>query len=446
MTESTAEKHNTNHHMNIDEQDKENLSNNTESTPATAISIDDQYNLAKQSLKSEQWGTAVELLSKLCASIESKYGESSTQLADVFYDYGRSLLELYKTQSSVLGNVTDANNTDNTTTESTNDNTATNATNTNNTINTTSDAMSDDDTEAGGDGDDGDLEISNEVLELSRIIYENKYNALISLNDSSKYIEEKETAQRLSDIKQSIGDLYLEQEQFEASYNEYKHCIELVAKYHTPWNRDIAILHSQMGMCALFMNDRAPSALLNYCRMADVFNHRIQHIVNDVLDARNDSNTKRFTLPKTYAEVQLQHAADEQSQSTSNSKTVVISSETQRALNILKSLNITDESITTEIADCVDILGEMDERICDIEKQIATSFDTHTTVQQTLAEIRPDTSIDNSISTATSNNDDVTYTAQVKRKAKSSTIELNNATTINSTSSDDAKRLKAENE
>ena len=68
----------------------------------------------------------------------------------------------------------------------------------------------------------------------------------------------------------------------EEAFAEYGKALEIVAPYHKPWNRDLAIYHSQMAMSALFLENRAPSALQHYKQCANIFNMRIQHVSDSV--------------------------------------------------------------------------------------------------------------------------------------------------------------------
>jgi len=54
-----------------------------------------------------EYSQAVDLLGEACHILAAKFGDNSPQLADPYFYYGKALLELARTENTVLGNALD---------------------------------------------------------------------------------------------------------------------------------------------------------------------------------------------------------------------------------------------------------------------------------------------------------------------------------------------------
>lgn len=107
------------------------------------------------------------------------------------------------------------------------------------------------------------LQIAWECLEVARVTYEKECSEA----------DNKDKALLLADVYTVLGELQLENEEFEQAYADFTKALEIHTKYASPGSRDVAACHSDLAMASLCLQDKKKGreqALPHYCAAARV--------------------------------------------------------------------------------------------------------------------------------------------------------------------------------
>ncbi len=120
-------------------------------------------------------------------------------------------------------------------------------------------------TEEGDEDDADDMQIAWEVLELARVIYSRSPN--------------KAHLVELAKVHGRLGDLAMENEQFEQAMTEFNKCFELQKKELSPGDRRLAGSHSDLAQACLY-DQKPEQAMEHYKLAAQVFEtHLVEQLV-----------------------------------------------------------------------------------------------------------------------------------------------------------------------
>ncbi|KAG6833229.1 hypothetical protein H0H87_009850 [Tephrocybe sp. NHM501043] len=199
---------------------------NTPSTDALTLepTIESAVEHAKRAFALKKFEQAIEHYATALELMTQKVGEDSPETADLYFSYGKALLENAISQSSVLGK---EQNEDVQEEEAATKDVA--------------DADADGEGEEEEDGEDAepedDFNAAWEVLDLARAIY-----------DKQKDSEDNEVKLKLADTYIALGDVSLETEKFDQAITDYEAGLDLKSQLLPISSRQIAEAHYKLSM------------------------------------------------------------------------------------------------------------------------------------------------------------------------------------------------------
>ncbi|KAN0129345.1 hypothetical protein V8E53_012829 [Lactarius tabidus] len=252
---------------------------------ATTVSVSDALDHAKKAFALRKYEQAVEHYATALELLSQTHAEDAPEMADVYFAYGKALLENAIAQNSVLGKEQQQQQEDEP------------ATNGNNKILSFSgdaedeeedpavdlfaeaskpdaDADADDDAD-GGEGEDGDGDEAEpeddfnaawEVLDLARAIYEKRMDGddLMRLRAADTFI--------------MLGDISLETEKFEQATTDYSAGLELKTQLLPLSSRQLAEVHYKLSIALDLTAGRLADAIHHAQRALESIEARLDEL------------------------------------------------------------------------------------------------------------------------------------------------------------------------
>ncbi|KAF8817471.1 hypothetical protein BYT27DRAFT_7074736 [Phlegmacium glaucopus] len=253
-------------------------------TVPSAVTLESSVEQAKRAFALKKYEEAIDHYASALELITQQLGEDAPETADLYFSYGKALLENAIVQSSVLGKEQpeDANQEDNKASGG-----GTNAP----ILSFSGDAEDMDDgedhgvdlfgqataieeveAEEGADEDDGepedDFNAAWEVLDLARAIYDKQKSES----------DDEEVRLKLADTYIALGDVSLETEKFDQAITDYEVGLELKIDLLPTSSRQIAEAHYKLSMVLDLTSGRLSDAIVHVqkalesveCRLAEL--------------------------------------------------------------------------------------------------------------------------------------------------------------------------------
>ncbi|KAA1469094.1 hypothetical protein DENSPDRAFT_834628 [Dentipellis sp. KUC8613] len=246
--------------------------------PAPEVTIESAIDHAKRAfaLKKyeqavEHYGTALELMTK-------KHGEDAPETADLYFSYGKALLENAIAQSTVLGK----DGGDDALGKDDKDDTSANPgailsfsgdveDEAVDLFAEASKAAAAEEEEADEEDDDGaepedDFNAAWEVLDLARAIYEKQKD------------EDEEVRLKLADTYIALGDVSLETEKFDQAITDYSEGLALKTELLPLWSRQIAEAHYKLSIVLDLTMGRLADAIVHAQKALESVDARVAEL------------------------------------------------------------------------------------------------------------------------------------------------------------------------
>ncbi|KAL4078755.1 hypothetical protein V8B97DRAFT_1070749 [Scleroderma yunnanense] len=236
---------------------------NTSSTPAMTVEIALEH--ARRAFALKKYEQAIELYATALELQTKKHGEDAPEMADLYFSYGRALLENAISQASVLGKEAESGAVDDEKPAQSNGGgpilSFSGDGDEEGTVDLFGQAMKEEeeesDGEGEGEGEDGDGEPEDdfnaawEVLELARSIYEKGKD------------QDDEIKLRLADTYIALGDVSLETEKFDQAIMDYSAGLALKADLLPISSRQLAEAHYKLSMVLDLTSGRLSDAIVH---------------------------------------------------------------------------------------------------------------------------------------------------------------------------------------
>lgn len=273
--------------------------------------------------------SAVTSFQEACEILAAKYGETSEQCAESYYNYGNALLELGRMESGVLGNALDgvpdgsATDTDDETVD------PTDTIEKPNKMEHAGAGTTDvgDETSGGADGDDGssdddsadedsavdssakddsandsgdenkeenpddipNFQLAWEMLELARVLFSKK--------------SDKEHMLKVAQVHFKLGELGLETEQYAQSLEDFTKCLDIQKSHLEPESRLIAGSHYNLGL-AYTLDNKMEKAMEHFGAAKKIIEDRISKLEGDAKQMEADKEEAVSSIKKEITELQ----------------------------------------------------------------------------------------------------------------------------------------------
>ncbi|KAI8147689.1 hypothetical protein BJV82DRAFT_596545 [Fennellomyces sp. T-0311] len=214
------------------------------------------YDEGIRTLSLNNYDTSVEKLGEACQLQDMIYGELAPESGDVYFAYGRALLQHAIQQNTVFGE-----SKQDTKAEAPKQELAEAA--------KSSKFHFEDDEEPEEEEDDGqeeeqqddDFETAWDILDIARVIYEKS--------------EDKKTRLKLSDVHLCLGDVSVETEKFDSALSDYQKALEIKEEYLAEDDRQLAEAHYKYALALEFSTNEADKAGSQIKAAIEVFKKRI---------------------------------------------------------------------------------------------------------------------------------------------------------------------------
>lgn len=260
----------------------------------------------RRAMACKEFMTASMAFQEACEIMVAKHGQVADLLAEPYFLYGKSLLELARHESSVLGegvpvpqdkSDSDEEEEDEDEDEQEEDDEEEGAGEANDTSSATPVGASSDtksavgeaDTGKTGDGEEeepGNLQVAWEVLEVSRVIYQKS--------------QTQEAQLKLAEVSLLLGEVSLESDQYDKAVEDFTTCLKLREAWLPPDDRRLAEIHFQLGL-AHTLAKTFDEAVEEYCAAKCVLEIRKEMLQNQ-LDKMTDE-TEKSTLQREITEL-----------------------------------------------------------------------------------------------------------------------------------------------
>ncbi|KAF6761537.1 hypothetical protein DFP72DRAFT_624531 [Ephemerocybe angulata] len=248
-------------------------------TPAPELTVESAVEQAKRAFALQKYEQAVELYGSALEILTAKAGEDAPETADLYFSYGKALLENAIAQNGVLGKDQpeaaaeeeaakgphrpilsfSGDGDDDPTIDL---------------LNAPADDDEDDDEEGeqeGGDEDgdpEDDFNAAWEVLELAKEIYKKQ------LEED----EDEEVQLKLADTFIALGDVSLETEKFDQAIGDYQSGLDLKVKLLPTSSRQIAEAHYKLSMVLDLTSGRLADAIGHVEKALESVEHRLAEL------------------------------------------------------------------------------------------------------------------------------------------------------------------------
>ncbi|KAG2011635.1 hypothetical protein CC2G_011728 [Coprinopsis cinerea AmutBmut pab1-1] len=254
--------------------------NGTNGAAAPETTVELAVEQAKRAFALKKYEQAVEHYATALEIATKKAGEDAPETADLYFSYGRALLENAISQSSVLGKEQPA--------EVPEEESHKAGSSKNGPILSFSgdgddgddpvvdlSAQPEDDDESDEEGDDDgepedDFNAAWEVLDLARAIYEKQ------LKDE----DDEEVRLKLADTFIALGDVSLETEKFDQAITDYQSGLDLKLKLLPTSSRQIAEAHYKLSMVLDLTSGRLADAIGHVEKALESVEHRLAELRN----------------------------------------------------------------------------------------------------------------------------------------------------------------------
>lgn len=251
----------------------------------------------------QDYPSAVQALSLASELLAAEHGDQHDSLGDVYYYYGKALLELSREEAEPLGDAVTKTIEDDSDSDDTEEPTATTAAaageekpeeakadNRESVENGEAGPSSgkkkvDGDSTEDGEEDPSDLQVAWEVLELAKIIFENR----------------GESGQRsLADTLVLLGEVSLESENFGAAIADIKRGLDILLELQEPNKRLLAETHYKLGI-ALSTNGDMDEAVEQFNASLDLLKARITELEEE---KKNENETEIKQMKELIPEIE----------------------------------------------------------------------------------------------------------------------------------------------
>jgi len=171
-------------------------------------------------------------------------------------------------------------------------------------------------------------------------------------------MSQKDIGLALAQTYEILAQWFLEKEDFEKSYSENAKALALSEPWLEPHSRDLSAVHMNLAVCALFDN-KPELALDSYKRARSTLELTVKHLKEEL------QREKENPTPMEDAPAEPTPAAA----SAASASAAAAAAATPAAE--AKKPQTRAEKLTGEVAECVEILDELKERIDDIASQLS---------------------------------------------------------------------------
>ncbi|XP_026202177.1 nuclear autoantigenic sperm protein isoform X3 [Anabas testudineus] len=221
--------------------------------------------------------SAVGVFQDACSMLAAKYGDTADECGEAFFLCGKSLLELARMESGVLGNALEGVPEDSEEEEQPSNSNIESA---NNLDDDDDDDDEDDDEDGEENGQDkeeeevGNLQLAWEMLEVCKVIYKRK--------------EGKEDQLMAAQTFLKLGEVGVESGNYPQALEDFQECLALQLKHLPPHSRLLAETHYHVATTLCYM-DQYSQAIQHYNSSIKVIETRLA-ILQEVIDAAEGEN------------------------------------------------------------------------------------------------------------------------------------------------------------
>ncbi|PWZ02304.1 hypothetical protein BCV70DRAFT_198585 [Testicularia cyperi] len=337
---------------------------------------------AKRHFALKEYMSAIDKLATALEELRESHAEDADLLAPILHLYGRSLLENFILNSAALGggggagpSSASAPSAPKATASSSSAAAGSSSSSSAKPVNDPRFSFSgdaeefddDDDDEAAGqagaaEDEDDDLQVAFAVLDLARVIYE---RILSSDSPSLTTLEsqtwsETRTKAELAEVMNDLGDVGLENENFQQSSDDYQKSLDILTPLLNPHSRRLADAHLRLGLALEFHPDVEPrqGAKKHVQAASDVLGARIKAIEARIA-ASDDKTAENASTDST---------ADAAAPAT-NGKSKA--NDDQHEKDDL--LEMGAEKLTSELSDVKSIKAELDDKLREYESDAGSA-------------------------------------------------------------------------
>ncbi|CAO3691009.1 unnamed protein product [Rhizopus stolonifer] len=221
-----------------------------------------------EALTNNKLNVSIEKFGEACQLLDQLHGDLAPENGDVYFIYGKALLQFAIQQNAVLGQSAQANAT--AVEEQQKGTKEVEVSSSNPLIQMESmpefkdenDTEEDEEDEEGEGEPEEDFEAAWDILDAARIIFEKS--------------DDKETQLKLADVHLCLADVSLETEKFDASLADYEKAIEIKEKYLEDHNRELAEAYYKFALALEFSSEKPDRAAPYLQKSIDVLNKRLE--------------------------------------------------------------------------------------------------------------------------------------------------------------------------
>ncbi|XP_074491114.1 nuclear autoantigenic sperm protein isoform X5 [Sebastes fasciatus] len=216
--------------------------------------------------------SAVSVFQDACGMLAAKYGDTADECGEAFFLCGKSLLELARMESSVLGNALEGVPEESEEDEQPN---GSNIESANNLDEDDDDDDDDDDEDGEKNGQDkeedevGNLQLAWEMLEVAKFIYKRKEGKEDQLMAAQAYLK--------------LGEVSAESGNYPQALEDFQECLALQLKHLPPHSRLLAETHYHVATTLCYM-DQYSQAIQHYNSSIKVIEARLA-MLQEAIDA-----------------------------------------------------------------------------------------------------------------------------------------------------------------
>lgn len=246
----------------------------------------------------QNYPTAVQALSLASEMLAAEHGDKHDSLGDVYYYYGKALLELSREESEPLGDavtkkIEEDSDSDEADTAPEEETAAEKKPEEAKVVNgevkengeagpSSGEKKADGDSTEDGEEEPSDLQVAWEVLELAKIIYENR-------GESGK--------RNLAETLVVLGEVSLESENFESAVTDIARGLEIMLEFKEKNQRVLAETHYKLGM-ALSTNSQVDEAVDQFNSSLDLLKARIKALEEKKEDHETEIKQMKELIPE----------------------------------------------------------------------------------------------------------------------------------------------------
>ncbi|KAJ7556783.1 hypothetical protein O6H91_05G098000 [Diphasiastrum complanatum] len=254
----------------------EDLVPNSEPDAAPLVTLEDAQQLfdsGSAALRTDDFDTALDHLSRALEIRVQHYGELAPELTSTYHKYGCALLYKVQAETDVLGESATSKEKNSTSPKTAVDEGVAKGSDENSDAEGSEEELQED--------EETDLELAWKMLDIARVIHEKQHTHTIAEVD----------------VITALGDVSLEKEDFQTSFEDYTRALEILKGLVEPDDRHLAELNFKLAL-AQELGGKLQEAIENCLKAASVCKARLQRLKTE----EDSLNTNKLQEEKEQSE------------------------------------------------------------------------------------------------------------------------------------------------